>query len=81
MVRIIEKIYTSFKCITCRKETILLTNEVESTIRQCKYISCSHCGSRRIVKEKVTDDLRECMHHETWKKDKGKIRQVRFGGK
>ncbi len=76
-MRIIEKIYTSFKCKRCYKEIILLTDEIYTTLKQGRYICCSHCGCKSIVKEKVTDDLRECMSHGSWKRASGKMRQVR----
>lgn len=72
-----SKIYTSYKCKRCRKEIILLTDEVESTKREGKYLCCSHCGSKYIIREKETDDLRECMGERVYKRIGGSIRQVR----
>lgn len=71
--------YTSYKCRGCRKETILITEELEKTLAAGKYISCSHCGCKKLEKEKVTEDLRECMDHASYKKVRGAIRQVRSG--
>ena len=69
--------YTSYKCRICRKEIILITEELEKTLAAGKDISCSHCGCKNLVKEKVTEDLRECMDHASYKKVRGAIRQVR----
>jgi hypothetical protein len=58
---------------------ILLTDEVSATIKEGRYISCSHCGCRKIIKCTSTNDLRKCMDHSTWKKCGGKTRQVHSG--
>lgn len=54
-----------------------MTEEVSSTKRAGKYISCSHCGSKNLKKEKATDNFKECMDHSAYKKVHGVIRQVR----
>lgn len=71
-----EKLYISYKCKVCNKTTILLTDEVNNTIKSAKYIACSHCGSKRIVEEKSTDNLKECMNHSSYKRQHGVLRQV-----
>jgi len=73
-----DKIYTAYKCKNsqCGKENILITEQVGNTLKQGKYISCSHCGCKSLKKENITDDLRKCMDHSTWKKVNGKTRQV-----
>lgn len=75
-MRTIKGIYTIYTCNKCRKDTILITEEVESTIRSGKYISCSHCGSKRLKDGESTDSFKECMDHSTWKRVGGKMRQV-----
>lgn len=72
-----ESIYSIYKCLKCNKDNILITEEVTSTLRTGKYISCSHCGSKRLKKEKATDNFKECMDHSAYKKVNGVIRQVR----
>lgn len=69
-------IYTAFKCTSCRKETIVLTEELEKTESAKRYITCAHCNSKQLKKEKTTDDLRECMQSRTYKRIGGAIRQV-----
>ncbi|MGG7199323.1 hypothetical protein ACQPUL_01075 [Clostridium butyricum] len=71
-----QEIYTVYLCCRCRKEIILITEEVENTLKYDKYLSCSHCGSKNIIEENKTNDLRKCMDHNSYKKVKGKIRQV-----
>ncbi len=72
-----EEFYEVFKCKRCKKEVILITDEVVDTIRKSKYISCSHCGSKEIEKDISVSDLRRCMEHSAYKRVKGAIRQVR----
>ena len=76
-MRTIESIYKCYKCKSCGKEIILLSDEVSRTLKQGKYLSCSHCGSKRIVLVNVTDDFRECMKENAYKKVHGVFRQVR----
>lgn len=71
-----KEYYVSYNCKSCHKTTILLTDEVDDTVKHGKYTACSHCGSKRIFEEKKTNDLRECMDHNSYKKVKGKVRQV-----
>lgn len=75
--RIIVSIYIGYKCLRCHKETILITEEVTSTLNTGRYISCSHCGCKKILKEMVTSNLQECMNHSSYKKVNGVTRQVR----
>ncbi|KAI3346967.1 hypothetical protein CIT17_08335 [Clostridium botulinum] len=46
-------------------------------MKSSHYISCSHCGSKKVILEKATDDFRKCMDHAAYKKVHGAIRQVR----
>lgn len=71
-----EDIYTSFICDKCKKVIILFTEEVKETKMEGKYLACAHCGSRVLVKEKRTNDLRECMKNNHYKRVKGYLRQV-----
>lgn len=76
-MRTIENIYTSYKCIRCKKTSILISEEVSSTLATDNFLSCSHCGCKKLKKENATSDLRECMKHSSYKRDHGAIRQVR----
>lgn len=68
------KIYISFKCIKCKKELILITEEFKS---HKGYIACPYCNSQKLVKTKETNDLRECMQEDAFKREHGALRQVR----
>lgn len=72
-----SNIYVSYKCRTCNKEIILMNDEVLNTLKHGGYLVCSHCSSKRLIIEKQTDDLRECMSHRRYKRNKrGAIVQV-----
>jgi len=76
-----ESMYTTFLCerSRCNKETILLTEDVKDTIKKGGFISCSHCGCKNVTLVGVTDDLRKCMDHASYKRRHGAIKQVRSG--
>lgn len=71
-----DGIYTSYKCKSCSKETILITDEVQNTLKQDRYLACSHCGSRKLAKELVTDDLREVTKARSYKRVNRRIREI-----
>lgn len=71
-----KEIYKIRICGKCGKTNILINDEVEDTIKKGNYISCSHCGSKKITKENEISDLRKCMDNNAYKRVKGKIRQV-----
>lgn len=64
-----EGYYTGYTCRKCSKEIILITSEVHSSIKLGKYISCSHCGCKNLIREKETDDLREIMKARKYKRN------------
>lgn len=74
-----DDMYNCYLCKKCGKEIILLSGDVSDTLKKGKYISCSHCGSRKIEKQKSTNNLKECMGHSAYKRKHGAIRQVRSG--
>ncbi|WP_061342937.1 hypothetical protein [Clostridium botulinum] len=71
-----ESIYIILICKKCKKTTILLKEEVEDTIKNRKYLSCAHCGSRRFIYEKSTNNASECMKSNYYKRVNGYMRQV-----
>ena len=72
-----NSIYTSYKCKSCCKETILITDEVNKTIASGRYISCAHCNSKKLREEKSTDDSREIVRSRSYKRINGRIRETR----
>lgn len=70
-----DKIYSNYKCINCRKEFILLTDEVQESENKNRFISCPFCSSKKIKKTKDTDSLKECMKERSYQRVNGAIRQ------
>lgn len=67
--------YTSYVCKVCTKETILITEEAQATIKSGQHISCSHCRSERLRPGSTTDDLRKVMNERSYRRHKGAIVQ------
>jgi DNA-directed RNA polymerase subunit RPC12/RpoP len=67
-------IYTSYKCRTCKKEFVLLSEDVDKMAKD-RYLACPFCNSKRVEKEKATDSLKECMQERSYKRVGGAIRQ------
>ncbi|EJP6471375.1 hypothetical protein NHI66_000623 [Clostridium botulinum] len=65
-------IYTSYICCNCRKEFVLLSEELENTRG---YLVCPYCSSRKVKKENIADNLKECMQERSYKRIRGAIRQ------
>lgn len=73
------KIYTSYLCTIrkCKKEFVLLTEDVEEIKHQGRYIACPYCSSKKVKKINETDSLNECMGHAVYKREKGALKQIR----
>ncbi|WP_238884490.1 hypothetical protein [Clostridium sp. YIM B02551] len=68
--------YTAMKCKSCKKEFVVVTEDHEANKREGKYTSCCYCGSKRIIKEKETDSIKECMKERSYFRNKnGAIQQ------
>lgn len=69
-------IYTSYKCRTCKKEFVLLSEDVDKMAKD-RYLACPYCNSKRVEKENATDSLKECMQERSYRKVHGVIKQVK----
>lgn len=67
-----QSTYTSYSCNSCRKEFVLLTEEVET---MKGYLVCPYCSSKHIEKEKIADCLKECMKERSYKRKRGALVQ------
>ena len=56
-------IYTCYICKCCKKEFVLLSEDVE--VMQ-GYLVCPCCSSRNIKKQKIADNLKECMQERSY---------------
>ena len=71
-----EGIYTSYVCTSCKRQLVLITEEIQSMAKG-KYLACSYCGCRHIKKQSIGDSLKECMKESAYKRVHGAMRQVR----
>jgi DNA-directed RNA polymerase subunit RPC12/RpoP len=67
-------IYSAYECRTCKKEFVLLSEDVEQ-MEQGRYVVCPYCSSQRVGKQRVADSLKECMSERSYKRVHGVIRQ------
>jgi len=65
-------IYTSYKCRTCKKEFVLLSDDI-NTMDAGRYIVCPYCNSKRISKQNINDSLKECMSAHSYRRHNGAI--------
>ncbi|MBU3193482.1 hypothetical protein [Clostridium algidicarnis] len=65
-------IYTSYSCYRCKKEFVLLTEEIENNKG---YLACPYCGNRNVKKQRIADSLKECMQERSYKRKNGAIVQ------
>lgn len=72
----VETMYINYLCGRCHKETILISSEVEDTKRNGNYISCSHCGSKKLKEQQATDNFKQCMEHSAYRRIRGSLRQI-----
>ena len=69
-------IYTSYGCPVCKRQLVLLTEEVNNMSKD-KYLACPYCGCRHIKKQSANDSLKECMQESSYRRVHGSLRQVR----
>lgn len=69
--------YIVYRCLKCGKLTILLSEEVDHSEEQGKYLTCGHDGrhSDLIVVDKCADII-ECMGNRSYKRVNGRIRRL-----
>ncbi|WP_142413079.1 hypothetical protein [Hathewaya massiliensis] len=65
-------IYTSYKCCTCGKEFVLLSEDLGN---MKGYLVCPYCSSRKVKRENIADNLKECMNERSYRRINGAIRQ------
>ncbi|EJE7236591.1 hypothetical protein M5L40_003608 [Clostridium botulinum] len=65
-------IYISYKCCSCKHEFVLLNEDVKDMIG---YLVCPYCSSKRVRRERVADNLKECMNERSYRRIKGALRQ------
>ena len=69
-------IYTSYKCKTCSKEFVLLSEDIDSMTSD-SYLACPYCNSKRVLVENAADSVKECMKEHSYVRSNRVIRQRR----
>lgn len=69
-------IYISYKCMGCKSEFILLTDEMISSVKNGKYVACPYCGNKKVKVQETTDDLREVTKARSYKRVNGRMREI-----
>lgn len=69
------KEYIGYLCIRCKREFVLLNEDVQASVSKDKYIACPYCSSKKIKKIKETDSIKECMSSRSYKRVNGAIHQ------
>ena len=55
------KYYSIYKCIKCKKEEILINDDLKNIEPRCAY-----CSSKKVVEEGQYDNLKECMRNKEY---------------
>ncbi len=63
-----QSIYRTYKCGSCKREMVLLTEEVNRAINNGKYLACVYCGCRHLKKIKETDEFKQLFKNDEKKR-------------
>ena len=71
--------YIIYRCKTCHRHFILMSNEVEHTVKESKYITCPYYGKHKDIHVVGVIDkygqIKKCMEQRSYKKVSGVIKQ------
>ena len=71
------KDYIVYKCLVCGCIFILPISDVKINEDKGNYISCPFKGHKNITVAGTYDDLQECMGHSVYKREHGRIKQIK----
>lgn len=69
--------YIVYKCRICNKIFILLADETKHNESKGNYLSCPFKGHEDIVVTGAYENLKECMQERSYKRDRGKMKQIK----
>jgi DNA-directed RNA polymerase subunit RPC12/RpoP len=55
------KYYSIYKCIKCKKEEILINEDLKNIEPRCAY-----CSSKKVIEEGQYDNLKECLKNKEY---------------
>lgn len=70
--------YVSYICKRCGTEMIIPAYQLKAMEDKDRYISCPF-GHRDLELTDRYDSLKECMQHDSYKRDNGKVKQRGWG--
>lgn len=72
------KEYIVYRCKSCNKHFILHKIDVTYNEKENKYITCPFNGKHKsIVVTGAYDSLKDAMSHSSYRREKGRIRQLK----
>lgn len=71
------KEYIIYKCKMCGSSFIFSSEEVKFNEDKGRYLSCPFKRNRDIIVTGAYDSVKECMQHSSYRRDKGKIKQIK----
>ena len=70
--------YIAYKCKKCGLEMIVPTYQIKELEDKGRYIACMF-GHKHLEAIDRYDSLQECMQHDSYIKDNGKVKQRGWG--
>ncbi|MGL4742665.1 MAG: hypothetical protein ACRC41_18070 [Sarcina sp.] len=70
-----DKYYSSYECRKCKREIILINDDIKSALDEFKYIACPYCACKNIKVLKEEDSLRDVMKARSYKRVRGALRE------
>ena len=55
------KYYSIYKCIKCKREEILINDDLKNIETRCAY-----CSSKKVIEEGQYDNLKECLKNKEY---------------
>ena len=73
--------YIIYRCNSCKKHFILMSNEVEHTLKESKYITCPYYGKHKDINVIGAIDrygeINKCMDSHAYRREGRRIKQVK----
>ena len=70
--------YVMYKCLICQTEFILLKDQLLHMEAEGRYLACPF-GHNNIIKADKYEGIRDCMKHDSYKRENGKVKQRGWG--
>lgn len=69
------KFYSAYLCLRCKREVILIKDDIEDSKRQNKFLACPYCSSKQLRLEREEDSLKEIMRARSYRRVRGALRE------